>query len=166
MDQRRVILAVFLMLIVAVLPGILSKPKPAARRLGGSADSAVTTAASPTAPSPTAPASPQAESVPAHPAIRPTAQLPAETVWVESPLYRYGFSTRGAQLVAAELLQYRSFAPGDSGQYVNLIPDGTPLLGSRLVVGGDTVSLTGLSRSSQPDRATPSHFRRRWGVAR
>lgn len=140
MDQRRVILAVFLMLIVAVLPGLLSKPKPPARRLGSSADSAVTTAASPTAP-----ARPQAESLPAHPVIRPTAQLPAETVWVESPLYRYGFSTRGAQLVAAELLQYRSFAPGDSGRYVNLIPDGTPLLGSRLVVGGDTVSLTGLS---------------------
>jgi YidC/Oxa1 family membrane protein insertase len=66
-------------------------------------------------------------------------------VWVESPLYRYGFSTRGAQLVAAELLQYRSFAPSDSARYVNLIPDGTPLLGSRLVVGGDTISLTGLS---------------------
>lgn len=136
------IVAVFLMLIVAVLPGILSKPKPTDRRMGGLADSAATTAR-PAA----AEAAPQAESLSVRPAIRPSAQLPAETVWVTStsPLYRYGLSTRGAQLVAAELVPYRSFAPGDSARSVNLIPDGAPLLGSRLVLGADTVALSDLA---------------------
>lgn len=128
------------MLIIAVLPGILSKPKPVVRPVGGSAD---TTAA--VALPPAAAANPQAESPSVHPAIRPPAQLPADTVWVTSPLYRYGFSTRGAQLVAAELLQYRSFAPGDSARYANLIRDGGALLGCRLVIGGDTVSLADLA---------------------
>jgi len=138
-DQRRVILAVFLMLIVAVLPGILSKPKPADRLPSGLPDSAAQAA--------TPPARPVTES-PA-PAVRAPigtpVTLPAETVWVTSPVYRYGLSTRGAQLVAAELVQYRSFAPGDSARLVNLIPDGGPLLGSRLVLGGDTVALSDLA---------------------
>ncbi len=133
-------MAVFLMLIVAVLPGILSKPKPTDRRMGGLADSAATTAR-PAA----AAAIPQAESLSGQPPIRPAAQFPAETVWVTSAVYRYGLSTRGAQLVAAELVQYRSFAPGDSARSVNLIPDGAPLLGSRLVLGEDTVALSDLA---------------------
>jgi YidC/Oxa1 family membrane protein insertase len=138
-DQRRVIVAVFLMLIVAVLPGILSKPKTAVKRVGGLPDSAARTGTQPAAPSP--------EAIPpsAQPPIRPSAQLPAETVWVTSAVYRYGFSTRGAQLVAADLVPYRSFAPGDSGRAVNLIPDGAPLLGSRLVLGEDTVALSDLA---------------------
>lgn len=140
MDQRRVILAVLLMLIVAVLPGILSKPTPVDRRMGGPADSAVRT----TAPPP-AVRLPPAETPSAQPAIRPSTQLAAETTWLASPVYRYGFSTLGAQLVAAELVQYRSFAPGDSARVVNLIPDHAPLLGSRLVVGADTVALSDLA---------------------
>src|SRR2546422_4563979 len=38
------------------------------------------------------------------PGVRPTA-APAETVWVTSPLYRLGFTTRGARLVRGELLR-------------------------------------------------------------
>src|SRR6185503_839117 len=67
----------------------------------------------------------------------------AETVWVSSPLYRLGFSTRGGTLVAAQLVQYQSFAPGDSAQRVQLIPAQQPFLVQKLVPtgGGDTVSL-------------------------
>ncbi|MGH7416527.1 MAG: membrane protein insertase YidC, partial [Candidatus Rokuibacteriota bacterium] len=79
------------------------------------------------------------------PTARPPDRLPAgqaaETVWVASPLYRVGFSTRGAQLVGAQLLEYRSFAAGDSGRPVELVPAGRPLLAHRLVAGSDTVSL-------------------------
>src|SRR2546422_7201344 len=32
--------------------------------------------------------------------------------------YRFGFSTRGGALVHAELLDFRSFAPSDSGRHV------------------------------------------------
>ncbi len=132
MNQRRVILAVFLMLIVAVLPGILFSPPPSVQR---PVDTTRVV---------TPPPAPRPESVAV--AVRPTAAaLPAETVWATSPLVRYGFSTRGAQLVTAELAQYRSFAHGDSGQLVNLIPAAYPILGARLAVGADTVSLSGLS---------------------
>ena len=67
----------------------------------------------------------------------------ADTFWVTSPLYRYGFSSLGGQLVAAELLHYRSFARGDSTSRVQLIPAGRPVLVHRLVSGSDTASLAG-----------------------
>ncbi len=132
--ERRVILAIVLMLIVAVLPSVLVPPKKqAARRNVGQAEretTVVTPAPEPTA----APAQRSAVS-----RARPAA--PAETVWVTSPLYRLGFSSLGGQLVQAQLLDYRSFAPGDTAQRLQLIPEGRPLLTHRLVLGTDTVSL-------------------------
>src|SRR5205823_4747370 len=61
------------------------------------------------------PAAPAAESLSARPPVRPSGPVsaPAETVWVTSPTYRLGFSTRGASLVSAELLGNRSFAAAD-----------------------------------------------------
>ena len=65
-------------------------------------------------PAPQPPARPRADSVAAAPAAAPSAapaaavpaapRAPARTVTVRSPLYEYDFSTRGAALVAAELL--------------------------------------------------------------
>ena len=143
MDQRRVIVAVFLMLVIAIVPSIIFKPKPVPRPPGAALDSARAAVA----PAESAPAA----AVPTPtvtPPIRPSAQLPAETVWVTSPLYRFGFSTRGARLVAAELLQYQSFARGDSGRRVQLIPEGAALLGLRLVIGSDTASLADVAFSA------------------
>src|SRR5579884_3552170 len=135
--------------IVAVLPGILFPPKraPGPAR-PGPADSAAGRAAAPreSAGAALAPA--------AAPALGPlsAAAAPAETIWVTSPLYRLGFSTRGGALVHAELLGYRSFAAGDSGRPVELVPPGRPLLlytraaeggagGAGGGGGGDTVSV-------------------------
>jgi YidC/Oxa1 family membrane protein insertase len=133
-DQRRVILAVFLMFVVAIVPALLFKPKPGART-GAPVDTSAAAVRPPAAVAP-------AETLPSvRPPVRPTAALAGETVWVSSPLYRYGFSTRGARLVAAELESYKSFAPADSGRRVQLIPPDAPLLGLRIVVGSDTVSL-------------------------
>ncbi len=132
--ERRVILAIILMLIVAVLPSILFPPKASDRRTVGRADSArvarpyvAESAAAPTPPS-------------VRPTVRPTV-APAETVSATSPRYRLGFSTLGGQLVRAELLDYRSFAPGDTAGAVQLIPHGRPLLAHRLAIGADTISL-------------------------
>lgn len=128
------ILAIVLMLIVAIAPSLIWPPKKGPDgRTAGRPDSAVT------APPVTAPSAPVATNVPP---VRPSG-LPAETVWVSSPLYRLGFSTRGGVLVAAQLVEYQSFAPGDSAQRVQLIPAQQPLLVHRLVPtgGGDTVSL-------------------------
>ena len=134
--ERRVILAVLLMLIVAVLPSILFPPKkPADRGTGGRPDSTAGTAA----------AAPEPAAMPAQPSaglpVRPPAGTPAETVWVTSPLYRLGFTTRGGALVRAELLNYRSFAKADSGRPVQLVRDGVPLLAYRRTGGGGDTTL-------------------------
>jgi len=131
--ERRVILAIVLMIIVAVVPGILFPPKKSpARRPGTAADSAAVTRESVTAPT-------RVPVTTARAPERPAAAA-AETVWVTSPLYRLGFTTRGARLVHVELLGYRSFATGDSSRNVELVRDGAAWLDHRLVVG-DTVSL-------------------------
>ena len=136
--QRRVILAFILMLLVIVLPGILFPPKKPNRATVAPPDS--TAAGVLATPAPVAAPGPP----PTPPTIAPSATLPAETVWVSSSLYRYGFTTRGGQLVAAVLPGYRSFAAGDSSRPVQLVPEGRPLLGHRLAVGGDTLSLAAL----------------------
>jgi YidC/Oxa1 family membrane protein insertase len=145
--ERRVILAIVLMLIVAIAPSLIWPPKKTAvGRTGGPADSGRVARESVTAPTP-APVSPTAR-----PPDRPTAES-ADTVWVTSPLYRLGFSTRGGQLVSAQLLHYDSFAPGDSAKRVQLVPAGRPFLVHRLVAtgGGDTISLADWSfRPSAP----------------
>src|SRR5256885_1881573 len=129
------------MLIVLVLPGILFPPKKTAnRRTGGHAPGNTSRAAytTRTAPPPaplTAVASPFV-----CPATRPSG-VAAETVWVSSPRARFGFGTAGAQLLSAELLDYKSFAPGDAERPVQLVPADGPLLAHCLVVGGDTISL-------------------------
>ena len=133
--ERRIILAILLMLIVAVLPSILFPPKKTVGRTGGPAVGDTGTAAK-QAEARTAP-EPQA----ARPPVLPPAGALAETVWVTSPTYRLGFSTRGASLVSAELLEYRSFAAPDSGRPVQLVPVGRPLLRYALTAGGDTATL-------------------------
>src|SRR5438034_1293592 len=124
------------MLIVAVLPSILFPPKkPAGRGTSGRPDSTAGTAA----------AAPESAAMPAQPSaglpVRPAAGTPAETVWVTSPLYRLGLTTRGGALVRAELLNYRSFAKADSGRPVQLVRDGVPLLAYRRTGGGGDTTL-------------------------
>jgi YidC/Oxa1 family membrane protein insertase len=145
--ERRVILAIVLMLIVFVLPSILYPPKKTAdRRPGGQAvgDTVTTPSA----------ARAMAESLIARPPGRPSAagSAPAETVWVTSPLYRLGFSTRGGTLVSAELLGYRSFAPEDSGRPVQLVPRGERLLATTRTAGGDTMVLADWSLTPNATR--------------
>ncbi len=133
--ERRVIFAIVLMLIVAVLPSILFPPKRPVRPAPGPPPEDTGTAARRPTPPPAA--------RPSRPVLGgPTAgPMPAETVWVTTPLYRLGFSTLGAQLIAVELMGYKSFVPGDGGRPAQLVHPGRGLLGSELIVGEDTVSL-------------------------
>jgi YidC/Oxa1 family membrane protein insertase len=122
------------MLIVAVLPSVLFPPKkPVGRPAGPAAGDTV-------APPPAA-ARAATESLTAQPPVRASAAAPAETVWVTSPLYRLGFTTRGGALVRAELLGYRSFAKADSGRPVQLVREGLPLLVYRRSGGGGDTTL-------------------------
>src|SRR5437899_11226776 len=125
------------MIIVAIAPSLIWPPrKPAVGRLGGWADSTARRDSTALAISPM-PSTRQ-------PPNRRTAQPPdtGRIVWVTSPLYRLGFSTRGGRLVSAELLAYRSFAPADSGRPVQLVRDEAPLLAYRGTAGGDTTALS------------------------
>ena len=142
--DRRFVLAIVLALAVFIIPTILFPPKPAPRPgpSGGPADTTAATSAQPESTGPAAAGRPPAR-LTARPPVRPTAT--AETVWVSSPLYRFGFSTRGAQLVAVELAQYKSFASGDAGARVQLVRSGSPWLGGRLTIGGDTLVLDTLT---------------------
>src|SRR3989442_14571835 len=133
------------MMIVAIPPSLIwSTKKPPGRPAGQPADSTVAR--------PSAIESTAAEAVP--PSGRPTVASSdtGRTVWVTSPLYRLGFSTHGARLVSAELLQYQSFAPGDSAKPVQLVPPGDAFLRHRLVLaGGDTVALDDWDFQPSPD---------------
>jgi len=145
-DKRRLLLAFVLMMIVAVAPSLIWPPKPAGRPGGPTAadtsvvqnrDRDTTTVAA------------------IRPSDRQTVRPSADTgriVWVTSPLYRLGFSTKGARLQSAELLQYQSFAPGDSARPVQLVPPGDAFLRHRLVLAsGDTVSLDDWEFQPSPD---------------
>ncbi|MGD8727201.1 MAG: membrane protein insertase YidC [Gemmatimonadales bacterium] len=149
--DRRTLLAIGLMLIVAVLPTLLNppqRPDPAAASdsLTTDLDSAVAALDSVTGPA----AQPETVFVerPAPPQPGEDAEarraLPAsndgDPIVVESPLYRFTFSTRGARLRGVELREYRTFAPGDTGR-AHLLPDDARFLEYALVVGNDTLGL-------------------------
>ncbi|OLB66540.1 MAG: hypothetical protein AUI09_05800 [Gemmatimonadetes bacterium 13_2_20CM_2_66_5] len=144
MDRNRLLLAFVLMLMVAIAPSLIWPPKkPTAGRLSGSADSAVVRDSTAR---PAVPSQPTAQ-----PPDGPTADT-GRIVSVTSPLYRLGFSTRGGLLRSAELLQYQSFAPGDSARPVQLVPKGDAFLRHRLVLpSGDTVSLDDWDFRPSPD---------------
>jgi YidC/Oxa1 family membrane protein insertase len=147
MDKRRLFLAFALMMIVALAPSLIWPPKKPAGRPGG-----------PKAGDTTVVQQRERDTVTVSaggPSGRPAVTRSDDTgriVWVESPLYRLGFSTKGGRLVSAQLLQYKSFAPGDSGGPVQLVPPGDAFLRHRLVLsGGDTVSLEDWTFQSTPD---------------
>ncbi|MBI1966570.1 MAG: membrane protein insertase YidC [Gemmatimonadetes bacterium] len=141
--ERRVILAIVLMLLVALLPSIFFPPKkPTDGRTVGQSDSARAARQQPATPE--LPVTPPRQ----EPSVSPTATArqssrvrPSDTVWVTSSLYRLGFTNQGGQLVWAELREYRSFAPGDSAQQVQLVPAGRPFLAHQFVAGSDTAAL-------------------------
>jgi YidC/Oxa1 family membrane protein insertase len=80
--------------------------------------------------------------------VLPGAGAVGAPVFVETPLYRLRFSTRGARLESAEMLQFESFTREGN---VELLAD--PVggsLGHRLVVGADTVDLRSVPFQVEP----------------
>lgn len=151
--ERRTILAIVLIMIVAILPSMLFRPAPAPPRVGTGerANAGTDTVMGAPRLSPPPPVL-----APSGDPVRPFARspVPAESerlVTVESPLYRYTFSTRGARLVGAVLKHYRSFAPGDSGQ-LQLMAESSKFLDYRVVFGSDTVKLSSWTFQPSIDR--------------
>jgi YidC/Oxa1 family membrane protein insertase len=136
--DRRVLLAILLMMAVMVVPALFLKPAPRPR---GQTDSATVR-----------PALPRTDSLPgvvSLPSVPPSAPPDSvasalgreDTIYVSSSLYRYGFSTRGGRLVEATLLKYSSMRPDERGRPAQLIPPGSELLQLGLLLGPDTLSL-------------------------
>lgn len=66
----------------------------------------------------------------------------ADTIIVESPLYRYAFSTRGAALISAEMLKFRSYTREGPVQLAGRTPTG--LINHNIRVNGQVVDLASL----------------------
>src|SRR5690606_658175 len=69
--------------------------------------------------------------------------LVEDTIVVRSGLYEYRFSTRGAQMIGASFLRYRSMNAAHTAngerRILELIPTGASMLDNRILVGDDTV---------------------------
>ena len=66
---------------------------------------------------------------------------PEDTVVVEGPLYRFAWSTVGARLISARLLQFQSFDEGAEGPVELLPPESDGALVVQLRVGDGTLDL-------------------------
>ncbi|HET8762509.1 MAG TPA: membrane protein insertase YidC [Gemmatimonadales bacterium] len=138
--DRRVIWAVALMMLVALLPMFFRKQQPVVAGQRSTVDSQQSTVnRQPSA------ADSQRSTVNGQPVTvdrRPSTvdSVPADTVVVSSSLYTYRFSTRGAAMVGAELARYGSMAQGDSGR-AQLIRPGEQLYALAIASGNDTMSL-------------------------
>ena len=113
----RFILAVLLMVAVVVITNLVFSPVPR----GGRTAAPDTTAAQPTAP-PAQEPSPSETAAP--PPAAPMPAQAADTIVVESPLYRFAFSTQGAALISAEMLQFKSFTRDGPVQLAGRSPGG------------------------------------------
>ncbi len=150
--EVRFLLAIALMILVLVGTNLLFPPVPPEEPSGTAPDSAAPALEGGGEPaSDTFPATPQVtEEVPPEPMGEEPGDsvAPESFVSVEGPLYRFGFSSRGGQLVSAELLRYASFVePGP----VQLIPRSSEgALGIQLVTEIDTLDLRDLPFEVHP----------------
>jgi YidC/Oxa1 family membrane protein insertase len=160
--DRRLLLAIALIVVVAVLPSILWPPKRPATPPAGRPESTAVGQLPPgtSVPESASVAAPRATRPPAPPAPEPaTATLPlpaadtttGRTVIVEGDVFRYAFSTRGARPTSVALLRYRTFAKGDSGP-AEILPRDTQFMAYRFIVADDTLALD--DWAFQPDTDT------------
>ena len=149
MDSR-ILLAITLILVVLVLPSLIFQPPAPVMPAEHQSDSLRVPAMGDFAREERNRPQPAVVSAPALVPESPEEET-TKPVIVESSLYRYSFSPRGARLVGAELLKYRSFSPGDQG-VAQLIPDVSEFLAYRLVFGNDTISLADWHFEPSTDR--------------
>lgn len=157
--EKRLVLAVVLMMAVVFVVNVLFPPAPPPEP----AEQADTVVAPPErTPAPGAEAlegarqEPPAEEEVALPAwTAPPERETEDTVWVTSPLYRLGFAQRGARLVSAEMLECESLAPDTKGQPVQLVPAlASNFFTHQWLVGDDTLDLRGATFEATPAELT------------
>jgi YidC/Oxa1 family membrane protein insertase len=140
--ERRLILAISLMIVVAVIPSLFMKPT-ARRPVPGQPPAAAESAgAGVPAPPSSAPAPPVSAARAPVPSAAPGGRaVSADTVTIVSPRARYRFTTLGAALESAEFPGFRSFRGRGT---VDLVRPGDRLLAYRVVVGTDTLRFDSL----------------------
>lgn len=168
--EKRVVLAVVLMIAVIVITQILFPPAPPPQRPEGARDTAARVArdtgrdtgraadadtAGTAAGSAAAPlgggegGGPPAAGEQAGPGAgeegrlftEPSDTLPGDSVVVVTPLYRMVLSTRGATVPQVLLKNYESYTEGEEDRPVRLLRDGDRALGWRVTDGTDTLDL-------------------------
>src|SRR5262245_44755206 len=124
--EKRLLLAVILMTAVILITNKMFPP--------------------PEVPQTAAPATADSLAVPAPPAAAPlpgagpvSAAASVDTFSGESDLYRYSFSSRGGEIVRAELREYPSYTV--DGSSVQLVPGSARFFTQRLAIGPDTIDL-------------------------
>jgi YidC/Oxa1 family membrane protein insertase len=132
--ERRLILAISLMIVVAVIPSFFIKKAPRPPVPLRSAPESTVAAPAPAA------AAPQLRA-PAPTELLGAVAAAGDTVSLVSPRATYAFNTVGAAVERAEFPAYRSFGAGQGRAPVNLVRAGDRLLDYRLVLGTDTVRL-------------------------
>jgi len=153
--ELRFVVAILLVVAVLVVTNVLFPPTPPALSEPGTLDTVSVPQSGPPrstggAPTQVLGGPDQLPSVPGSLAT-PTGVRERE-VAVVGPLYRHVFSTRGARLISAELLAFRSFTRDGP---VQLIPEGGEgALGLRLVLGADTLDLRNFPFTPSRERVT------------
>ncbi len=136
MNDRRLILGLILIMAIATVPTLFIKrqpPKPVAAR------DSVTRVAPPPAPATMAVDS-------AAPAA-----TGEDTTIVRSNLYRYAISNRGGRVIAARFARYRSLAPADNRDTLQLLPSDEGLLASTLIASADTIRFGEIAFTASSD---------------
>ena len=132
MDNRRIFMAIALMMVIAVVPSLLLK-RPN-RAVAPALRDSVAAAPAPAAPPVVAPPAPT---------LNDSQSVAEDTVTVTTPLARYFVSTRGGRLVGIELGNYRVVQKsGTTERPVNLVRPSSALLGLTLIRGRDTLPLS------------------------
>ena len=153
----RFVLAITLMFLVMLTTNVLFPPvvpdEPASPDSASAAGTEAITDREPSEPIPTIPEiAPSPSEVPeaeVPEAIENEALPEEQRVVVTSPLYRFEFSNFGARLHAAEMSQ---FEPLNHDGLLDLIPDGAEgYLGQKLVVGSDTLDLSRVPFTVEPE---------------
>jgi YidC/Oxa1 family membrane protein insertase len=145
-NDRRLLLALGLIMVIAVLPNLFLKkplPKPVA---GAVSHDSSTAAATPTA----APVTPGSDNAPAM-ASAAAPVVREDTVVVRSGLYRYAISTLGGRIVSSRFLRYVSLLPADHRDTLELLEPGNGLLASTLIAGTDTLHLDRIAFTASAD---------------
>ena len=146
MDTGRFLVAVVLMIGVIIVTNLLFPPIPSQTpELASDSAQVIDTTRPPSVLAPATPAAPlatgPARTDSAAPAAAPGA-VEADTIWMESELYRYGVSTAGASIVSASLKPYESFTA--EGPVDLALPGGAPLVAMSIQVGDNTLDLSSL----------------------